>query len=417
MIVRFVTPTRLSLIDLTTMGDSSKRGDSTKIGQFCSGLKYAVALLLRHNVKIYIWVDDGIDGIQYTFESKSITDGHKSKEIIRIIEQKLKGRDTYIQSHDTGFALQLGYNWDLWMSFRELASNTIDEGGYFTDRANLKMGEEGTTIVLDFEADSDFAEVWKNRDLYVNQLEPKYKLDNVDVLINPDGYLKIYKQDILVHSDKNVKSRWAYNIHFGELDERRILLDLSYVKTRICESIATAIDPVFISELVSRDQQFVTDEFIWDTQYVYSLSSAIIKRAYDLVDFHTLRWIDRLIRKRPDCQLPGREVTTLQDSYWTASKSIKLETVPTKPITELTFKEKVLQKYRLDIGDLEIQEADMLGGKCFADKFNKCLIISKDFDIQRDMPEFVIQYFDYIRDRRESLLTVISNEYCKLIVK
>ena len=52
--ITFQNESILSLIDLTTMGDSSKRGDSSKIGKFDSGLKYAMSILYRHGVNINI---------------------------------------------------------------------------------------------------------------------------------------------------------------------------------------------------------------------------------------------------------------------------------------------------------------------------------------------------------------------------
>lgn len=418
MTLEFVTPTKLSLLDITTMGDSEKLSDISKIGTFGSGLKYAIALLLRNDVHIHIFVHDPENVEIYTFQSHHITDGSKAKNVIAIRKETKSistGLCYDVENIITGFALQLGYNWDLWMAFRELASNTIDEGGYMATGRVKSIYPEGTTVMLDFPDGSDFHNIWENRSLYVNQGQSKYTLKNVDVLDNPDGFLKIYKQDILVHSNEDVCSKWAYNIHFGELDERRTLLNVDDVKTKICYAIAQSTDPVFIAELISTKDHFECEDFIWDCYSVYDVSSAIVKRAHDVVDFHTLPWINKLIRKKPDCQLPGREVTTLQDSMWASCKSIKIESIPQAPPKELTFRDKVLQHYKFDIGELEIKVADMIGGKCFADKYNKCLIISNDFNIQEDMPEFVIQYFDYIRDRRESLLTIISNEYCKLI--
>lgn len=59
MKVHFITPTRISLINLTTIGDSEKREDETKIGKFSSGQAYATALLLRDNVDIEISIYGG----------------------------------------------------------------------------------------------------------------------------------------------------------------------------------------------------------------------------------------------------------------------------------------------------------------------------------------------------------------------
>lgn len=43
-----ITPTRVALIELVTLGLGSKRGDETKIGHKGSGMKFAIAALHRH---------------------------------------------------------------------------------------------------------------------------------------------------------------------------------------------------------------------------------------------------------------------------------------------------------------------------------------------------------------------------------
>ena len=58
----------MSFLDVTSMGDSSKRGDTTTIGQFDSGLKYAIALLLRNNVDIRIKTDED----EFSFSTNTI---------------------------------------------------------------------------------------------------------------------------------------------------------------------------------------------------------------------------------------------------------------------------------------------------------------------------------------------------------
>ena len=51
---KFITYRQISILDVLTMGDSEKAEDATKIGQYASGLKYAIALLLRNGIKVSI---------------------------------------------------------------------------------------------------------------------------------------------------------------------------------------------------------------------------------------------------------------------------------------------------------------------------------------------------------------------------
>ena len=108
---------QLSVLDLTTMGDSIKRDDSSKIGKFDSGLKYALAILHRNDVKFRIDLADRY----YTVSTKTIHDSFndKSKEVLVINEHinKYYGLEDYdpeayiyeVTKYVTGFETELDY--------------------------------------------------------------------------------------------------------------------------------------------------------------------------------------------------------------------------------------------------------------------------------------------------------------------
>lgn len=72
--VRFVTPKAISEMDITTIGGSDKRNDDSKIGQFCSGLKYALALFLRNGVECTITSKINNETKHYNFYKQDIKD-------------------------------------------------------------------------------------------------------------------------------------------------------------------------------------------------------------------------------------------------------------------------------------------------------------------------------------------------------
>jgi hypothetical protein len=162
---------------------------------------------------------------EYTFTTfiEECADTGKTKELIAVDCEYQPHGGLPMSSYDmrepsggetwtikTGFAKALGYNWELlWMALRELYSNMMDEGGHIQNV--WYRGEEpikGTVMTLKFDEDSDFNMVWKNRHLYINEGAPLHVIsDRVEILKNDEGYLRIYKQNILVF--KKMKKRQA----------------------------------------------------------------------------------------------------------------------------------------------------------------------------------------------------------------
>ena len=113
-ILNFANNGTISLLDLTTMGDSSKREDTSKIGQFDSGLKYAISILVRNKVDFEILTGD----YKYTFSEYMESEGGKSKNLIRIKQHNWKTAEDVF--YTSAFAVNLGFDWDFWMAIREI---------------------------------------------------------------------------------------------------------------------------------------------------------------------------------------------------------------------------------------------------------------------------------------------------------
>lgn len=439
MVVNFVTPTRLSLLDLTTMGDSDKKDDSSKIGSFNSGFKYAIALLLRANVDLKITVvgydteysENGEIDLTYTDNYSFRTDivecesTGKKKEIIVIDYEKTYGSFKLEGSKDisdtifTGFAKNLGLDWILPYSWRELHSNCIDENGYFTTDESVIVNK-GTVISLYFDDENPFYEVWLNRELYSNFKVPLYSViapyyGQFDLLPNEDGYLKIYKQNILVHSDEEVVSKFAYNLHFGELDERRILLDLYSVKSTITTIIKNSNNEDFLRYLIS--QEFDSEDWLnYNDNYTSEASNLIFDIVHELNPDRTLKWIKDSVTKRKDCKLAGKVINSLEDHVWSAKSKVTIDSTPIiQEEKEITFQDEINKLYKFDIGDVCIKTAQLTGKKVVADKYEKCLILSDDFSLEDNFNDFVTEYFNLTSN--ENIIKSLSDYIIKLIKK
>lgn len=97
---------------IVTFGISSKDSESA-IGFFGTGLKYAIAILLRLNHKITIY--SGLK--KYEFNTTPTKVRNDTFDIVTMNDEPL------------GFTTELGKTWELWQAFREIHCNTLDENG------------------------------------------------------------------------------------------------------------------------------------------------------------------------------------------------------------------------------------------------------------------------------------------------
>ncbi|GAB5471439.1 MAG: hypothetical protein Kilf2KO_44690 [Rhodospirillales bacterium] len=114
MAVYFANAGLLDLNALRVMGVSVKENGSP-IGYFGTGLKFALATLLRtgHAVELRLRGQ----AAPYRFHAAPLT---------------VRGRDfqqVYMNAERLAFTTALGRNWQPWQAYRELLSNALDEGG------------------------------------------------------------------------------------------------------------------------------------------------------------------------------------------------------------------------------------------------------------------------------------------------
>jgi hypothetical protein len=121
---------------VTTMGVSVKDGDN-----FGTGLKYAIASLLRTGQKVTIW--RGLD--RYDFHVTQETVRGKEFGFIDMWEYRASEPDVHLTEKRLGFTTHLGARWEMWQVFRELHSNALDEGG--SSSVARKEPKEGWTTI------------------------------------------------------------------------------------------------------------------------------------------------------------------------------------------------------------------------------------------------------------------------------
>lgn len=453
MKVHFVTPTRISLIDITSMGDSSKRGDDKTIGQYDSGLKYAIALLLRHDVNLTIrvqgepkihekWEEETSDVYNFNSYVEKCDNTGKEKELILVECQNIPHGGECMNQFDmrepsgpaewtvkTGFAKALGYNWSLWMALREIWSNMLDEGGHLVTVYEPETAE-GTVMTLEFDVDSEFGEVWTNRHIYINEKEPLFVIsESVEALLNPEGYLRIYKQNILVYKDEAVPSRYAYNIRFGEIDERRILSNITSIERQIVEAIQYTDNINFLATIIKKEFPVPDGEFLSRVTVYGSASNEIHDRALECYEMfgevQSYDWLILSVKRRKDCKIGGKILRSVADHVFAYSNDVKVESTPkvipgpfeaftNEEDRPLSFVELVNQSYNFTV-ECEVRRAKLIGSKVIADKFEKCLIIDESFSIEEDMADFIVQYIDLTQ--QGNIIKNLSEFICRILKK
>lgn len=112
MTIYFANSGAIDLDVIRTMGVSVKTGDNP-IGYFGTGLKYAIAVLLRTGHRVEL----DSNGETYVFTARSKTIRGEEFPLVFMNEEQL------------GFTAALGKNWEVWQAYRELHSNCLDEGG------------------------------------------------------------------------------------------------------------------------------------------------------------------------------------------------------------------------------------------------------------------------------------------------
>lgn len=134
-LITFQNPGLIPIEAITTAGVSAKDTDDA-IGEFGTGLKYAICTILRLGGSITIY--RGLQPLSFQCWPSEIRG--KTFQIVHLDN----GVD---RLQPLGFTLDYGKNWAPWMAYRELHSNTLDEQGVITSE-HLEPAEGMTTIYV-----------------------------------------------------------------------------------------------------------------------------------------------------------------------------------------------------------------------------------------------------------------------------
>ena len=258
---------------VTTFGVSSKEGDNP-IGMFGTGLKYAIAILLREGCDVSIFIGEDLYDFSARPERIRVDDFNTVWMRSYAFAEDEGGDVCAMEPVDTrlGFTTHLGVNWELWQAYRELYCNCIDEGGRVIDEFDDEdlEGEKGKTKVM--VEGPKFDAIHRERDEFI--LNPG-SLGNWAMAGEAHGYVRhagnriFYRGMRAMETSKPCMLLWNITRETMLTEDRTIRFDFE-AKRRICNTIVQAEDEDWIRQLVTADESW----FESDLDYTHSTAIA-----------------------------------------------------------------------------------------------------------------------------------------------
>ena len=166
----FENPGVIDPLSITTFGVSSKDNPSKSIGFFGTGLKYAIAVILRMRGSVTIYSG----GERYDFLTKSHRIRHDEFDVVY-----MGGPNR--EPQPLGFTTELGKTWEMWQALRELYCNMLDESGTWRelDYFPVQSQEHSKTCVV--VSGMQALATWADRDSFILNTQPLHTLDGIEV--------------------------------------------------------------------------------------------------------------------------------------------------------------------------------------------------------------------------------------------
>ena len=258
MSIVHVTPGSLDIRAITTFGLTAKPNSTAPIGKFGTGLKYAIAVLVRLGGSVRLFVDE----VEYEFYVRPGL--FRGTGYDQVMMRKRKGLLKRWNYEELPFTADHGKHWEAWQAFREIESNTRDEGGYTEVYDNFDP-ESGTTVfIIDCKEYVD-AYYDRARTFLPNSLTQREGDDKVQVFNEPSKHL--YWRGIRVY-DLDKPSIYTYNILDNiDLTEDRTVKYMFQVYQHLAGYIARSKDHKLINTVVSAKEEHFEAKLDFDYAY------------------------------------------------------------------------------------------------------------------------------------------------------
>lgn len=227
---------------IRTFGVSVKESDNP-IGFFGTGLKYALAILLRTNHTVLIQSGERI----LAFGTREAVLRKQPFNLITMDGDPL------------GFTDAVGKTWEVWMAYRELYCNCRDENGEIYSAHEIPEPTAGITRVV--VCGEEFLTQHEHRDVFILEGKPVLELDGCEIHQGESRGI-FYRGMLVYHMPKAQLSRFTYNLTRPvDLTEDRTAKYPSFLPMYLAASILGAEDDSFLRELLVLPNQYYEHHF------------------------------------------------------------------------------------------------------------------------------------------------------------
>jgi len=208
----------IDIRSISTFGVSVKEG-ANPIGFFGTGLKYAIAVLLRTGHRVTIM--SGLMVVNFGIEKSAV----RGQDFDFVTMQIDNGAPVAI-----GFTTELGKQWEVWMAYREIACNCKDENGAGRHEHYMVDPEAGKTLLI-VQGD-DFESIFATSHRFILEDQPWLKSGTLEIRNRPGSeffYRGVRVADLRVRGiytyceqakmelteDRTIKSEWEMYYHIA----------------------------------------------------------------------------------------------------------------------------------------------------------------------------------------------------------
>lgn len=237
-LIVFTNPGEIDPRSISSFGVSVKESNNP-IGFFGTGLKYALAVLLRTGHRVTVL--SGLRVIQFGLDEQEV----RGKSF-QFVTMSIDGSEPAAM----GFTTELGKKWEVWMAYREIACNCKDEDG--TESASTYCPDPEAGITQFIVSGDEFARAYSDRHLYILQDAASFTVDRVEVRGRPGA--QFYYRGVRVHS-LGAPALFTYNETGAmELTEDRTLKHQHLAEGAIRRTILRSDNEDFIQRCITASE-------------------------------------------------------------------------------------------------------------------------------------------------------------------
>lgn len=253
------------------LGASSKRGDSSKIGYFGTGLKYAIAVMLKQGIEFHVYSGE-----------KEVKIGTRST---KFLDENVSVMT--VNGEKTSITLDAGIDWKPWYAIREIYSNAIDENGEMLINITPEPKAGYTRIFVDTESEQ-LKDIFQNWNAYFTQnrqaIFKNIRGTMFTKLSTVPEYIA-FRKGIRVHESRK-HSVFDYDLPDVEINESRVAI-YSFRVQQDCSELLASSNIECINEFLKlsknpRRKEFVEwEDGFWDYTSGYAFSEAWLEALSD----------------------------------------------------------------------------------------------------------------------------------------